>query len=56
MLAEGTDVCDGDLSLGFVPWLTGQAEKVIGPNEQDARLGVHYFKAQGGQQLAVGVL
>ena len=48
MLAERTDVGDGDFALGFVPWLMGQAEKVIGPNEQDARLGLHHFKAPGG--------
>ena len=56
MLAERTDVGDGDFALSFVPWLMGQAEKVIGSNEQDASVGAHHFKAPGGQQLPVGVL
>ena len=56
MLAERTDVGDGDFALGFVPWLMGQAEKVIGPNEQDAALRVHHIKAPSRQQLLVGGL
>ena len=34
----------------------GKAEKVMGPDEQDAALRAHHFKAPRSQQLLVGGL
>ena len=47
---------DGNFALSFGAWLMGQAEKVMGPNEQDAALGMHHIKAPSRQQLLVGGL
>ena len=47
---------DRNFALSLGAWFMGQAEKVIGPDEQDPALRAHHFKAPCCQQLLVGDL
>lgn len=47
---------DRNFALSLGAWFMGQAEKVIGPDEQDSPLRAHHFKAPRCQQPLVGDL
>lgn len=56
MLAKRPDVGDRDFAFSLGLGFMGQAEKVIGPDEQHTALSWHHFKAPRCQQPLVGDL